>query len=722
MRDEGFAQLNPLQREAVEHESGPLLILAGAGSGKTRTLTYRVAYLIRERGIEPRRILAVTFTNKAAGELRQRVLHLVDAAQPPWVSTFHSACARILRSEAAVLGYTRDFVIYDDQDQLRLLRDCLQTLRLGNDVLSPQTAAAWIDALKNRGVEPDAFEPSSPREELIQRIYAVYQQQLRRANALDFGDLLLLSWQLFRDFPETRARWSSYFDHILVDEYQDTNVVQYRLVTALLGPHRNLCVVGDEDQSIYRWRGAEIRNILDFEKDFPDARIIRLEENYRSTGCILQAASAVVANNVQRRGKTLWTRNPEGDKITVGEFEDDTQEARWVVDEVQRLLRSGRRASEIAIFYRVNAQSRSFEEALLRQRLPYVVIGGVRFFARAEVKDVLAYLRVLVNPADSVAVKRIVNVPPRGIGGLTVARIEAWEEEAGGFYAACRLAVERGLLKSPAWEKVRSFVELIEHFRQMLGSVSYPELAARIIEQTGYGPMLRESNDPQAEERLANLEELLRALEQHAGEEQSLAEFLEQAALVTDLDQYDGTAERIPLMTLHAAKGLEFPVVFMVAMEEGVFPHVRSQGDEDEIEEERRLCYVGMTRAREKLYLTYARERRLFGSVQKNERSRFVDEIPVHTIQWVGGRTSLWRRVQTTLEEEERASAGLWDGEPRVVYDDGLRVGARVRHPTFGVGRVVLVEGRGDQQKVTVQFAASGRKKLLVKFAGLEPA
>lgn len=722
MKDDLLVGLNPVQREAVQHEAGPLLILAGAGSGKTRTLTYRVAYLIREREVEPARIFAVTFTNKAAGELRQRVLQLVDADRPPWVSTFHSACARILRREAVVLGYPRDFVIYDDQDQQRFLRDCLQELQLGTDMLSPQAAAAWIDSLKNRGIEATAFEPNSPREELIQRVYAVYQRKLQQAHAVDFGDLLLLTWKLFRDFPDVRARWSSSFDHILVDEYQDTNVVQYRLITSLLGPHRNLCVVGDEDQSIYRWRGAEIRNILDFEKDFPDARIIRLEENYRSTGCILRAASAVVANNVHRKGKTLWTRNPEGDKITVGEFESDLQEARWVVDEVLRLLRSGRKASEIAIFYRVNVQSRSFEEALLRQRLPYVVIGGVRFFARAEVKDVLAYLRVLVNPADSVAAKRIVNVPPRGIGGLTVARLEALEEEAGGFYPACRLAVERGLLKSPALEKVRAFVELIEHFRQMLGSVPYPEMAARIIEQTGYGPMLRDSNDPQAEERLANLEELLRALEQHAGEAESLAEFLEQAALVTDLDQYDGSAERVTLMTLHAAKGLEFPVVFLVAMEEGVFPHVRSQRDDEEIEEERRLCYVGMTRAREKLYLTYARERRLFGSAQKNERSRFVDEIPADAIQWVGTQTSLWRRVQTALQSEHHGPVGAADGEPRVVYDDGLRVGTRVRHRTFGIGTVVLVEGRGDQQKVTVHFPHAGRKKLLVKFAGLEPA
>jgi len=723
MVDTLLRDLNPAQREAVVHPGGPLLILAGAGSGKTRTLTYRVAYLIEAQRVLPERIFAVTFTNKAAGELRERVLRLVQSDRPPWVSTFHSACARILRQDIALLGYARDFVIYDDQDQQRLLRDCLQELDVANDVLSPQSAAAWIDALKNRGVEEADFVPRSPREELVQRVYELYQRKLRRAQALDFGDLLLLVWRLFREFPEARQRWSERFDHLLVDEYQDTNVVQYRLVTALLGPHRNLCVVGDEDQSIYRWRGAEIRNILDFEKDFPDARIIRLEENYRSTGRILRAASAVVAHNLQRKGKTLWTRNPEGEKIAVAEFADDSKEARWVVEEIERLLRAGRRASEVAIFYRVNAHSRPFEEALVRARLPHVVIGGLRFFARAEVKDILAYLRLLVNPADSVAAKRIVNVPPRGIGALTLARIETLEEEAGGFYPACKLAVERGILKSPAADKVAAFVRLIEHFRSMRDEVSYPELAARVIEQTGYGPMLRDSGDPQAEERLANLEELLRALEEHAGEAQSLAEFLEQAALVTDLDRYESGSERITLMTLHAAKGLEFPIVFLVAMEEGVFPHVRSQRDEEELEEERRLCYVGMTRARERLYLTYARERRVFGSVQNNEPSRFIAEIPSELVEWIGGRSSAWKSARAALGQErwpsveQRADEGT-----RVVYEDGLRIGARVRHQSFGVGTVVAIEGRGEQQKVTVMFPRVGRKKLVAKFAGLEPA
>ncbi len=722
MVEDLLASLNPPQREAVLHPGGPLLILAGAGSGKTRTLTYRVAYLIQAQRVEPERIFAVTFTNKAAGELRQRVVHMVASERSPWVATFHSACARILRQEIPHLGYSRDFVIYDDQDQQRLLRDCLQEANIATEVLSPQSAAAWIDTLKNRGIEAESFAPQSPREELLQRVYSLYQRRLEQAHALDFGDLLLLAWRLFRDFPEVRQRWSDRFDHLLVDEYQDTNLVQYRLVTALLGPHRNLCVVGDEDQSIYRWRGAEIRNILDFEKDFPDARIIRLEENYRSTGTILRAASAVVAHNRQRKGKVLWTRNPEGEKVVVGEFADDGQEARWVADEIQRLLTEGRCASDFAIFYRVNAHSRPFEEALVRARLPHVVIGGLRFFARTEVKDILAYLRLLVNPADDVAAKRIVNVPPRGIGGLTIARIEGLQAEAGGFFPACRLALQRGVLKNPAAEKVGQFVRMIDHFRAMMDEVSYPELAARIIEQTGYGPMLRDSGDPQAEERLANLEELLRALEEHAGEAESLAEFLEQAALVTDLDRYESGSERITLMTLHAAKGLEFPIVFLVAMEEGVFPHVRSHREEDGIEEERRLCYVGMTRARERLYLTFARQRRLFGSVQNNERSRFLDEIPQDLVRWVGDPAFAWASARSALRRSAPALSEVSEEGPRIVYDDGLRVGARVRHQSFGVGTVVQVEGRGDQQKVTVLFARAGRKKLMVKFAGLEPA
>lgn len=709
-------QLNPMQREAVLHPGGPLLILAGAGSGKTRTLTCRVAHLIGARGIPGERILAVTFTNKAAAEMASRVGELVGG-QRLWISTFHSFCARLLRHDAPYLGYPRDFVIYDDQDQQRLLRDCLAELKISPERLTVQVAASVIDQCKNRGIAAKDFVPTSPREEQLAELYRLYQKRLHAAAAVDFGDLLLLVLRLFEDFPSARERWQSQFEHILVDEYQDTNAVQYRLIRCLAEPHRNLCVVGDEDQSIYRWRGAEIRNILDFERDYPEARVVYLEQNYRSTAAILRAASGVVAHNTQRKGKTLWTDNPYGEKVTVAACADDLAEADWVVNEVRRLERQARKLGDIVVLYRTNAQSRVFEEAFVRARLPYTVVGGMRFFARAEVKDVLAYLRLIVNPQDSVAAKRVVNVPPRGIGEATLARIATLEAGAGSFFEACKLAVARGLVKQQAADRVKSFVALVEQWRKAAATISYVELAARVVRESGYRSWLEGQATSEAEERLRNVEELLRSLEEHAAESESLAEFLEQAALVTDVDTYSNPVDRLTLMTLHAAKGLEFPVVFLVGLEEGLFPLTR-RNDEEDIEEERRLCYVGMTRAREKLYLSYALQRRLFGSVQQNEPSRFLREVPPEVVEFAGAKQMAWRVAQrlaarATEHREE---------EPRVEYDDGLHRGQRVRHPTFGIGTVLQVEGWGEDQKVTVFFPSAGRKKLVVRLAGLEPA
>ncbi|GIW43503.1 MAG: DNA helicase [Candidatus Binatia bacterium] len=708
-------RLNPVQREAVLHPQGPLLILAGAGSGKTRTLTCRVAHLIGARGVAAERILAVTFTNKAAGEMRARVQQLVGE-QIPWISTFHSTCARLLRVEAPVLGYPRDFVIYDDQDQQRLVRDCLAELKIATDRFPVPLATSMLDQCKNRGVTAEKFYPSSPREEQFAELYRLYQRRLHASGAMDFGDLLLLVLRLFEEFPDARERWQNRFDHILVDEYQDTNAVQYRLVRYLAEPHRNLCVVGDEDQSIYGWRGAEIRNILDFERDYPEARVIYLEQNYRSTGAILRAASQVVANNCMRKGKTLWTENPLGEKVTVAAWSDDTREAEWVAGEIRRLLERGRNLGDIVVLYRTNAQSRVFEEAFVRARFPYTVVGGVRFFARAEVKDILAYLRLLVNPQDSLAAKRVIHAPPRGIGEATVSRIAALEDEAGSFLAACKLAVGRGIVKHQAGERVRSFVEQIERWRQGSETSSYAELAARVVEESGYRAWLERQGSAEAEERWRNVEELLRALEEHAAQQQSLADFLEQAALVTDIDAYTSPADRLTLMTLHAAKGLEFPIVFLVGMEEGLFPLVRRQDDRDDIEEERRLCYVGMTRAREKLYLSYATARRLFGKVQESEPSRFIRELPTDVVEFLGTNRVAWEVARKASAAPRPAAA-----EPRVVYDDGLRRGQQVRHPTFGVGTVLQVEGAGQDQKVVVLFQRGGRKKLVVRLAGLEP-
>ncbi len=739
-------QLNPMQRQAVQHGDGALLLLAGAGSGKTRTLTHRVAWLIREHGVAPWQILAVTFTNKAAGEMRERIEQLLGGGELPWVSTFHSLCVRILRREISVLGYTSDFTIYDDQDQERLLRDVLKELGVSEKSFKPRAAAAAIDGFKNRGLLPEECDRDDFRGEQLVRIYDLYQKRLRLANALDFGDLIMLTVHLLRNEEDILRRWQERFRYVLVDEFQDTNAVQYELTRLLADGSRNLCVVGDDDQSIYRWRGAEVGNILGFERDYPDTTVIRLEQNYRSTRTILDAAGEVVARNIGRTGKTLWTDNPQGEKITLEALPDDLEEARFVAREIARLHRDGRPLGEMAVFYRTNAQSRPLEEALVQERLPYVMIGGIKFFSRMEVKDILAYLRVLVNPADTVSAKRIVNVPARGIGATTVARIAELEDDAGGFLPACRLALERGILGAAASKKVAAFVVLMDEFAGKLKTSPYPELTAELIEATGYGPKLREEKTEEARERMHNLEQLLAGMEEHRGSESTLQDFLEQVALVTDLDSYDGRLDRITLMTLHAAKGLEFPVVFMTGMEEGLFPHSRAGRGGEELEEERRLCYVGMTRAMEKLYLTHARRRRVYGDFQFNPPSPFLAEIPLsllddqlgvensnspqagsppkataHNLAAVFAHMPAAEQPST---ENEKEVAEEFEDDVRLVPDpdQGLRIGMRVRHVKFGVGTVRRLEGEGDNQKVTVYFNRVGPKKLLLKFAGLEPA
>jgi DNA helicase II / ATP-dependent DNA helicase PcrA len=727
---EQLADLNPHQRQAVMHGDGPLLILAGAGSGKTRTLTHRIAWLIRERNVAPREILAVTFTNKAAGEMRVRLEQLLGSVEGLWVSTFHSACVRILRREMERVGFTSQFTIYDDSDQERLLKAVLKELNITEQTLKPRAAAVAIDGAKNRGLWPEDLPGGDYANDLIARVYARYQERLKLANALDFGDLLLWVVRLLESDAEVRRRWQGRFRHLLVDEFQDTNQVQYRLIRLLAGGERNLCVVGDDDQSIYRWRGAEVGNILNFELDYPGCVTIRLEQNYRSTQTILAAAGGVVARNLGRKGKTLWTDNPAGDPLSVETLPDDLEEARFVAGEVARLRRGGRRLRDLAVFYRTNAQSRAFEEALVREKLPYVMVGGVKFFARMEIKDILAYLRLLVNPADAVAARRIINLPPRGIGAATVERIATLEGEAGGLLPACRLAIERGVLQGAAAQRVAVFAALMDDFRGRLAAdISYAELTADLIDASGYGAMLREERTEEARDRLRKLEELLAGMEEHAAQEPTLAGYLEQVALVTDLDSFDESLDRVALMTLHAAKGLEFPVVFMTGMEEGLFPLARSGNDDEELEEERRLCYVGMTRAREKLYLTHARRRRVYGDYQFNPPSRFLGEIPA---QLLGGPAPAVHRPAThnlaslfdRVDPDFGDDVPFLDDEVRQVpeAEEGLRLGMNVRHAMFGTGVVRRIEGQGEQQKVIVFFHRVGPKKLLVKFAGLEPA
>jgi len=743
-----LAGLNEPQRRAVLHESGPLLLLAGAGSGKTRALTYRVAYLIRERGVPPWRIMAVTFTNKAAAEMRERLEQLLGDGEAPWVATFHASCVRILRQEIHHLGYQRDFTIYDDQDQLRLLRDLLKELAIPERSLKPRAAAAWIDSAKNRGLSPSQMAESRPAEQQLAELYARYQQRLQAANAVDFGDLLLLTVRLFEEFPEVRRHWQERFEHLLVDEFQDTNRVQYRLVQLLVGPQANLCVVGDDDQSIYRWRGAEVGNILGFDRDFPDAEIIRLEQNYRSTRTILQAAGTVVGHNRDRCDKQLWTANPVGDPLFIEAAPDDLEEARFVADEIGRLQHDGFGLREIAVFYRTNAQSRALEEALRSCRIPYVMFGGIKFYARLEVKDVLSYLRLLVNPADSLAARRVINVPARGIGTATIEKIATLEAAAGGFLAACNQAVASGTLAGAAARRVSGFVTLIEDFSARLERLPYPQLAAELIQESGYGPALQEEAEQaltsdgrqEAKGRLDNLEQLLAGMEEHAATEGTLADYLEQVALIADIDSYDPTQQRVTLMTLHSAKGLEFPVVFMTGMEEGLFPHSRSGDGGEDLAEERRLCYVGMTRAMQKLYLSHARRRRVYGSYQFNPPSRFLAEIPPELLAdqpAPAGMTKEMPRQHNLASLFDLAAEGesgdAWEAggkqetefkeEPQVepAAEGGVRLGMKVRHIKFGIGTVRRVEGSGEKQKVTIYFNSVGPKKLLLKFAGLMP-
>ena len=741
--------LNEPQRQAVLHAEGPLLLLAGAGSGKTRALTHRVAYLIRERGVPAWQIMAVTFTNKAAAEMRERLEALLDDGENPWVATFHASCVRILRQEIAHLGYNRDFTIYDDQDQLRLLRDLLKELGLNDKQLKPRAAASYIDSAKNRGLLPEMLLEARPDERQLAELYALYQRRMQAANAVDFGDLLLLTVRLFEQFPEVRRHWQERFEYLLIDEFQDTNRVQYRLVQLLVGPEANLCVVGDDDQSIYRWRGAEVGNILNFDHDFPNAEVIRLEQNYRSTQSIIKAAGHVVGNNKDRRDKQLWTENPDGEPLHIEAAPDDLEEARFVADEIGRLQCEGYGLRDIAVFYRTNAQSRALEEALRGCRIPYVMFGGVKFYARMEIKDVLSYLRLLVNPADSLSAKRIINVPARGIGNTTVQKITVFETEAGGFLAACRMAIDNGALKGAAAKRVSGFLALIDEFTGMLERLPYPQLMAELIDRSGYGPALKEEAEQaltsdgrqDAKGRLENLEQLLAGMEEHAASDGSLQDYLEQVALITDLDNYDPDQQRVTLMTLHSAKGLEFPVVFMTGMEEGIFPHSRSGDGGEDLAEERRLCYVGMTRAMKKLYLSHARRRRVYGTYQFNPPSRFLAEIPPelladHVGEPVAAQSSQAGHNLASLFDLAQAEEGSRPAaepviaaepqrslaeEPTIDAGPGLRLGSKVRHIKFGIGTVRRLEGNGDKQKVTVYFNSVGPKKLLLKFAGLMP-
>jgi ATP-dependent DNA helicase UvrD/PcrA len=844
--------LNPQQHDAVVTTEGPLLILAGAGSGKTRVITYRIAYMLQERGIAPDNILAVTFTNKAAQEMAERVEKIVGgfSVSKPWVSTFHSFCVRVLRRDIEAMrigntGYTKDFAIYDETDQQQVAKAAIRRLGLDDKQFTPRSILGRISWAKNHMLDPQEvyLQSGDPKTEKIAHIYEIYRQELRKANAMDFDDLLLETVRLFKSSGEVREKYQKRFQYVLVDEYQDTNRPQYELMKLMAGSHHNICTVGDEDQSIYSWRGADIRNILEFEKDFPEARIIRLEQNYRSTQPILEAASAVVANNVKRKGKNLWTAREGGGKIGYYEAPDGENEALFVADYLNRYLdhqrREGNSEARVAVLYRTNSQSRLFEEAMRRYGLQYHVVGGFSFYERAEIKDMIAYLKLVQNPDDSIAFMRVINTPARGIGKTTMETLERIALETGSsLYTAMERAIEGMLLPARSVAAFKNFKDIIDggqailggNFHRWLGdaedestsevedrfeepavaegegeNISFDfgantdgdhsfdfganaepeqkpsgqaideqpkgtvaELLKFLLDRTGYIKALEEEDSPEAFARIENLHELVNAAMDSKDRGETIQEFLDHAALVSDADQYDAKSQ-VTLMTLHSAKGLEFPLVFLVGMEEGLFPHSRTFLNPDDIEEERRLAYVGMTRAMNTLVLSWARYRRRYGTdmPEASVPSRFLEEVPPQLIEDIGSPGVARGRATSTFEQEyaERhydyenedqrpqygrqkeakqsfgsgaynsidniaeffASRGKKFSRPKVKVEEptgkrGFRPGQRVKHPKYGEGTVYQREGDGDDAKITVQFPRFGLKKLIEKYAQLEKA
>jgi len=707
--DQYLADLNPAQREAVLATEGPVLVVAGAGSRKTRVLTYRIAHLVSAVGVKPQEILAITFTNKAAGEMRERLEGVLGGiARTMWVMTFHSACGRILRTEAPKLGYRSNFTIYDQADQVRVVKLCLEELERDPKRFVPRGIHSQISNAKNLLITPDDYKAriSSFYDQTVADVYELYQGRLFASNAVDFDDLLMLTVQVLERFPEARKRWQKAFRYVLVDEYQDTNHAQYRLLQLLAGEHQNVFAVGDPDQSIYAFRGADIRNIMEFERDFGGAKQIALEQNYRSTNAILRAANAVISENRERKPKNLWSELGEGDPIRVIEVEDEHAEARFVAAEIAGLVDEGFAGSEIAIFYRTNAQSRVLEDVLVRQDIPYQVIGGPKFYERAEIKDAIAYLQVIDNPSDAISLIRIANRPRRGIGEASLARVRAYADAHGlSLWEALEYPEEAGCGGAP--------LKAIDKFRTLMQSsmagaleLSVPELLERVLDQSGYLESLEAERTIEAQGRMENLMELVGVAReyQESAESPSLSEFLQQISLFSDQDAIEEERSLVTLMTLHNAKGLEFRAVFLIGMEEGVFPHSRSI-EEQGLEEERRLCYVGLTRAQERLVLTHAAARSLWGSRGYNLPSRFLDELPQEEIERDRLRPSSWTGY----------------GAPTVTVRrdvPSLSTGDSVRHSTLGEGVVTAIASDGI---VTVRFADDGvERRLMLDYAPLE--
>ena len=754
-----YESLNPMQREAVLSTEGPLLVLAGAGSGKTRVLTHRVAYLIEEMGVAPWNIMAITFTNKAAGEMRERVDRLVShGAEAVWVSTFHSSCVRILRRHIQYLGFDTDFSIYDTDDQKTVMKQVIKALELDPKQYRERALLSQISAAKDQLISPEEFELNAARDYRLRqtaRIYREYQNQLKKNNALDFDDLIVKAVELLEESREVREYYQERFKYVMVDEYQDTNYAQFKLVSLLAGKYRNLCVVGDDDQSIYRFRGADIKNILSFEETFPGAKVVRLEQNYRSTGHILHAANEVIRHNEGRKEKKLWTENGEGEKVRFRQYDQAYEEADGVVKEIRD---GGWDYKDCAVLYRTNAQSRLLEEKCLLYNIPYRLVGGVNFYQRREIKDILSYLKTIANGRDDLAVMRIINVPKRGIGAASVNRAEIFASANGySMYSAlARVKAIPGMGRAAG--KIQEFVDLIEDFREKLSAGEYDlaGLIEDVLERSGYRASLEEEGEVEAQTRLENIEELVNkaAAYEAAAEEPSLGAFLEEVALVADVDAMEDTDDRVTLMTLHSAKGLEFDNVWMCGMEDGLFPSMMAINSEDPvsaIEEERRLCYVGITRARKRLTLTAARQRMVNGETRWHKISRFVDEIPEEELEASRlesknfGRTiSLddgdmpWNRPArpagvSTFGRGENAYASRTAAFPQgtapafgkaftVAKADRLdyEVGDRVRHIKFGDGTVKEIKDGGKDYEVTVEFDTMGQKRMFASFAKLK--
>src|SRR5215212_9941814 len=707
-----LADLNPPQREAVLATEGPLLVIAGAGSGKTRVLTYRVAHLIHAVGAKPNEILAITFTNRAAGEMKERLQRLLGAqGRGLWILTFHAACGRILRREAQRLGYRSNFTIYDQADQLRLVKQCLEELERDPKRFTPRGIHNQISQAKNQLVQPDEYAArvQSFYDQTVADVYQLYQKRLLASNAVDFDDMLMLTVDVLERFPEAREKWQKAFRYILVDEYQDTNHAQYRLLQLLAAPDMNVCAVGDPDQSIFAFRGADINNILDFERDFPGTRTIALEQNYRSTNHILDAANHVITNNRERKPKELWSELGDGEPVRVVEVEDEHAEARFVAAGIAALVEEGYSGDEIAVFYRTNAQSRVLEDVLVRQGIGYQVIGGPRFYERAEIKDAVAYLQVIDNPADAVSLQRIANRPRRGIGDTSLARLGVFADAQGiSLFEALGRADEAGLATAPL-RCVRGLHTLLLSLAAAAQELTVPELVERVLEQSGYLDGLEAERTIEAQGRVENLQELVGVAReyQEQADEPNLSSFLQEISLYSDQDAMRGEGSLVTLMTLHNAKGLEFRAVFMIGMEEGIFPHSRSL-EENTLEEERRLAYVGMTRAMERLVLTHASARSLWGNRNYNLPSRFLDELPEEGVERERLRPASWSSY---------ASAGGGGIAPRENVPE-LSTGDTVRHETLGEGIVTRIEPGGV---VTVRFAGEDtERRLMLDYAPLE--